>query len=521
MPITQLSYHICDFLEDTHGRLYVLELGDAIYNSSFRGRYEFSGVDVKAKIFQHCEALFNHKDEYVRFRNEKHAQRRMKYFSDEEDTKKPDTSKPTIIAVKEDSNDNHDYHVEYIQELTAQMKKLPQSEAAFILNGVTDILWLCNFDKRVLNTVLSLNNLSDLQPRTWSYECSLENTAFEIPADINYFVIKSTNASLAEGMLVVPKEDLLLVLTAIAHRDIAQLPEDKRASYEVGIKYYSKKSYSPQLKHQNLLIQELCFSKTKARRNKENNLSYHHAVGRAVFAVIEEEGKTRIEMIDLCWQLAIAPENQDHPTFHSNVSSKSEKNSEPSFTAEEKQRIEPKITTILTTIYTAAKKLDIRTYLLSLYSKNKIADIEYILKLYSHIRIDCLDQDLISTLTTVNPKLTERYLINQAKYFLLPHHLEFTQDQVLEQWLNTHAANFTTEVKSDLKKYIEDDAGDLKALNIKEINVPYRERMERLTNKLQEVKQSYAQSLSFIGGERKHVTSEDTSSANNSVKLGG
>lgn len=463
MPITRLSYHICDFLEDSNGRLYILEFGNAAYRSSFEGRRKNNGIDVGQLIQKHAQSLGKVESDYTRLRDQLHARARMRMLDDmdlsEFKLEEAQTSRPKIKIVEGESRS--DYHMESIQELAAARHWDKSKETAIVFDGANDMLFLFDRDKRILNSWLKLIGLGELQPRTWYYDCTATNTPFQMPEGIDYFVIKQSNGSLADGMILVPKADLNIVLNAIAHKDVALIPSDKVERYREGVAHYCRAT-----EHQHLVIQEMCVSKKIER--SDGNHAQHHAAGRAVFAVIEEDSKVRVEMIDLFWQLAIEPADDKNPTQASVISAKSRQN--PHFNCWPSLSIkdQPQLIDVLTRIMTAAYQMDARDYLLKLYSNHQDEDVEYYLKRFSHIRINRLDQDLIAALRSAHGELAQSFLIDQAKYYLLPHHLQFTSDEIpLQQWLLAQITDLQPQLRVALLDFITKELSNMQSLNIK------------------------------------------------------
>jgi hypothetical protein len=486
MPITQLSYHICDFIQDTNGRIYVLEFGDAFYNSNFAGRLIFSKVDVRSKLIpEHIARMGVIRHQWNSIRHERQVRNLRRFLEDCDPPvdlpADPNRQQITVVMGERDG-----LHMEEIQELAAQHKVNPaQGLPSVLLNGTSDMMFMINRDKRIVNSLLNLNGLSELQPRTWYYDCQ-PNSVLPDAQDIQHFIIKPTDESLADGILVVAKDDLAAVLNAIAQQNSSSLTPAQTELYKENIIYYKNRN-------KNLLIQELCLSKT---------ISGHHAAGRAVFAVILEDGKLRIEMLDLFWQLAISPAQAEQHTFSSIISAKAKFNPTfncwPSMTVTEKASVEPELISILIKIMKIASSMDMHDYVMKLAELNRVSDIEYLLNHNSRFRVERLDPKFIATISKINLPLAQDYLLNQAQYFLLGHHLVFAQDGALAQWLETETPSFSQKLKTRLQAFIQQEFANLADLGIKKEGSPWLARVMRIKEILKNNCWPAAQSLPFF-----------------------
>jgi hypothetical protein len=495
MPVTQLSYHICDFIQDANGRIYVLEFGDAYYNSSFEGRLEFSKVNVKAKIDEHINRTGVLKHRWNTIRSLRQVSNLRRYFEDldapEDAPADPNRQQVTVVMGERDG-----LHMEEIQELAAQ-NKVTQAQVlpVIIMNGSSDTMFAINRDKKMLHTLLSLNGLSELQPRTWYFDCQ-PNSVFVAADDITHFIIKPTDESLADGILIVAKEDLTIVLNAIALQNTTSLTPAQAELYKENINFYKNKN-------KNLLIQELCLSET---------ISNHYAAGRAVFAVIQEDGKLRIDMLDLFWQLAVEPAQAEKLTFSSVISAKArfhpKFNCWPSMTPAEKASLEPELTNTLSKIMQAASAMDIHDMVMKLAEQNRKTDIEYLLKHNSRFRVERLDQQYIAIISQINLPLAQQYLLEQAQYYLLGHHLVFAQDGALAQWLETGAANLSVKSKTQLQAFIQREFVNFTDLGLDKAGTPWLARMTRIKEILKNNSWPSAQSLPFFTQDTTAVTVE-------------
>jgi hypothetical protein len=514
MPITQLSYHICDFLQDDNGRLYILEFGDAYYNSSFNGRLQFSKIDTRNKLIpEHIATLGKIKHKFESMRSMRHAMKLMRYYEDDDFSQEeaPVINQQEIhIIIGTDDG----YTMKDIQESYAHNKtQTSLTPPAIILSGSNDMMFLINRDKRILNTMLSLNGLNTLQPRSWNFDCK-PDVVFVAADDVTHFVIKPTDRTLSEGILVVAREDLTLVLNAITHQDISQFTPAQLELYKEGIIFYAKAM------HKNLLIQELHLGKTVTFDHGAGPVAHHTAV-RAVFAVIQEDEKLNVEIVDIFWQLAMAPANPQQLTNASVISTKARQkptfNCWPSLDAADKESIESKLLPMLKNIMQTANTMDVRSYVLTLAQQNKTADIEYFLKYYGRIRVNRLDQEYIDAISKINLPLAQQYLLEQVQDYLLGHHLQFVQDKVLEQWLVSAVPTFSPELITQLREFIKLELTHVEELNLKIDYSSWRKAVNGITellNKVSPTPQPVAQLLPFFANKPSGVDTTVTPSAN-------
>ncbi|MES2218418.1 MAG: hypothetical protein V4501_08395 [Pseudomonadota bacterium] len=521
MPMTQLSYYICDFIQDVSGRLYVLEFGDAWYNSGFEGRLEQAGVDTRYNLIPAHLAKIGGRISFdsPALRNLKEGRRRQRYYLEGNSVDSlpeapKDPTQPNIIIINAPNPAHDDVNAkQLIQELTAKNRQKLQDKKTtpsnIILNGSNDMLWTIVRDKKILHTFLSLNDLRQFQPRTWHHECK-QGSVFTVPEDIAHFIIKQSNGTLGEGTLVVPREDLAVVLEVMADQDATRFSLEQTNLYGKGVAHYKEQS------NKNILIQEVCFSQTKTAQCETGNTEYH-AAGRGVFAVIEENETQRIEMIDLYWNLASQPAMPDNISAESIISTNettADFNSYPSLSLDEKQKIEPELIAMLTSILQTTNKMDIRSYLLTLAQQQRNNEIKYFMENYSHIRVNYLDHELIETLEQIEPLLSKTYLLEQAEYYLLPHHVQHLQDGALLEWLLAEVEDANCSFKATLEKFIAQEFANLAELGFKKENSAWFKTINLIKQKMNAPKAGVAAQLPFFNGSAGQVgTKLDTTTS--------
>lgn len=448
---TQLSYHICDFIVTDTGQIILLELGNAIHLSNFEGRRTHNGVHVEKEILKHARTKAFITERWPVLRSQLHMRAIQRYFADDDCARLnggDKSSKEQMELVSPSTR--HHYHLELTQELRAKNAFLKNN--LMVLDGAVDMLFVCDRNKRLLHSFLSLNNLQKYQPRTWYYNTqSFE--PFNVPPGISYFVIKESNGSLAEGTFLCPVKDILTVLNAIKLKSPKLAP-----GYEpIVLHYCAEDGYA------NVIIQEFCPGR---------KIDGYQATARAVFAVYKTGAShnlvVKAEIIDMFWQLALKPAVSAEPVYEEYISAKGyqqpKHNCWPSMSVLDHSNIEKQLLPILEEIAnTAYRKMDIKEYLLTLYRNNRMEDLDYYLSFYPHIRIDRLNETLCNLLISVESG--KLFLLEQAQYYALPFHLNFPQRD-LRKWLvhNIEVYQETPALLYNLLSFLREQLNNIKDL---------------------------------------------------------
>jgi len=450
---TEISYHIVDFLVDPDKNLLVvLELGEALYNSSYEGRNRFS-KNVNELLLQHLREQGNLTFCYPPIRNKQDANARNKQF-DFEDDEPPDFSytgfdnnPASLIYFQRPFKGNQ--HFETIQD--ARENTLTRELNTIIIDNVPDSLLICDRDKLLLNTLLRKTGAESLQPCTWYYDCKITEP-FQLPDNIQHFVIKPTNESLANGFIVVDRDDLWTVINAITENNPLLAPE----------------KYRPYIKnHQHLLIQELVTSKLL-----KLNDGFHKTTTRAVFAVVHEEGYNKIDIVDLYWELGEKPYNSAAPEVNSVILSDGDyqsglgstaRNYWPTPISDDLTKIKSLLLERLEKLFDSIYQNDLKEMIIWLNQQKKPTIIQYYLKHYSHIRVNRLDKEFIEIIAQVDASLATTFLVEQAMLFALPHYLKNPQQAVLS-WLRVNIQLLTPDASLKLTDFLQEQEEAIKLL---------------------------------------------------------
>ncbi len=450
----EVSYHICDFIETSDGKIYLLEFGNAITNSNFKVRDALNKVDTLAKILSHVSSSEGLNLGPILY--ETHSKRVLKNYA-EMDNDYPgevvNTEKPHTIVI----NGGLYETPEYIQEQFAAKKEglnffKPQG---LLLDAAPDMVFICDMNKRILNKVLELGNVSFLQPKTWVFDGSKDELP-SIPTDLQYLIIKPDNSSRAEGLLLVQRKDLDKILLAIKTRNPRVLSYDQQILYAKYLEYYSMSN-----NHRNtILIQEFCPGRLVSEKDHKFRVT-----GRAVFAVVKENNALKICMVDLFWQFPLEPMANDSKLARTNcisdypdelheLSRNPQFNCCPSVTTEDRAVLEPKLVKALHQAFTCVYQFDVKQYLQQLVDTKQESEIRFFLSYCGHFRVNRLDKEFIELIFKVDGSLAKTFLLEQAKRYTLAHHIRFPQ-KILNQWLKDNISLLNPEERLDLKKFFD------------------------------------------------------------------
>lgn len=470
--LTHLSYHILDFkveeiihpqTAELTERIIGLELGDAFYGSNLRGRKE---------TFDNHRAMLRHAAQHGRlhldhpvYRNFKHSmansERGLKNLPDYLNTiQSPEKCVHFITDVQQMETAGF----ECIQERQAQFRETNAPDVVF--GGAIDSFFVCNNNKQVLNTLLTLQAHPHLQPETWFYEIDQEEP-FSPPANIPFFIIKPSNESLGEGVLLVPNHELLSTLQALKNRE-------PLASHLGNTDYYQ---HHPEVK---LLIQRFYPGKTVSHDKKN-----YRPTGRAVFAVVRHKDEISVEILDIFWKLPSNAIQSDMPAARESISycKPSSFNAQAqavvgqiSLSNEEYPAVKNALQDYLLALSQCLYGMDLHDYVQTLYEAKKFNEISYYLKHCSRTRVQRLDQAFIDIILEANKEAAHFFLVEQAKTYALAWHLNH-KNTFLAKWLQDNLKQLGPDLLADLKQFLTTSAGSMQEapiLNKQEIAEHYQ-----------------------------------------------
>ncbi|KTD26301.1 MULTISPECIES: hypothetical protein [Legionella] len=441
MP-TEISYHIADFKVDEE--IKILELGNAYYGSNLSERARH-GFDNKATMLKHAAQYGPIELTLPETRSFRHARYR---WDDDNNWELPQYLKeiPTPSNPKQihlvDDCFTHTI-MDCIQE-THDAFLEQGKDSHLVFDGAIDTFYLCDRNKRIFNKLLDLNGLKHIQPETWFYQLD-SATPFIPPAHISYFIIKPMQESLGKGVMLVANADLPALLKAL----------------KTGTKYVKDVGdidYYEQSKNKDILIQQFCPGKVIHHNGKP-----YRPTARAVFAVVRDGDQTRVDILDIFWKLPQKSVQSECATPGESVSysgNSTEVVSQISLEKSDYQAVEGALKEKLMALSTAIYHDDIKSYLFKLNETKQLDEIRYYLDNYGHVRVRRLDQELVTLMRSVDDNKAKRFLVEQAKSFALPWHLEF-KNLFLKKWIQDNLAQLGLVLLNDLREFFEKNKASL------------------------------------------------------------
>ncbi|ARG98072.1 hypothetical protein [Legionella micdadei] len=432
MP-TEISYHIADFKVDDE--IKILELGNAFYGSNLSERAQH-GVDNKAAMLKHAAQFGPIELIFPELRSFRHS--RIRWETSDWELPQylrtmPIPTNPKQIHFVDDCF--MEPVMECIQEKhDAYLEQGKNSQLVF--DGAIDTFYLCDRNKRIFNTLLDLNGLKPIQPETWFYQLDSAEP-FIPPSNIPFFIVKPMQESLGKGVMLVANKELPALLEA--------LKTGANYAKDVGdIDYYARS------KNRGILIQQFCPGKLI-----QHNGKLFRPTARAVFAVVREGNQTYIDILDIFWKLPKTAVQSETPIPEQSVSYSGNSNQVISQISVEKstyQAIESALREKLMALSTAIYNYDIKSYLFKLDEKKQHDEIRYYLDNYGHVRVRRLDQEFVKLILAIDENKAKRFLVEQAKHFALPWHLEF-KNLFLKKWIQDNLAELDPELLMNLREF--------------------------------------------------------------------